>query len=538
MHALKKFTPFIYALSGGILLWAAWPVSALTILIFFAWVPLLWLEREAQNGKKFFGWLYLHMLIWNAATTWWIWYASDAGAAGAIIANSLIMCLPWMLMRFTRKQWGNMAGYTALIIFWVTFEYIHHNWELSWPWLTLGNVFALHPEWVQWYMFTGSTGGTVWVLISNVLVFAAIRAYRAEGRSVKYFRAAGSWILLLILPILISRIILGQEKSMVEASVAQAKKNVVIVQPNVDPWNEKFSSDVRSQIDRLISLSEEKTDANTSLVVWPETAIPYSLEERNIRNSELYAPVWSFLARHPFVNLVTGINSFKSYGHTPDSASNTARYDKESGVYYDEFNTAAFFDADTNINLYHKAKLVPGVETLPSFLGFMGKWFESLGGISGTLGRDTEQKVFVPWDHHYKAAPVICYESIYGDYITGYIRKGANILTIITNDGWWHDTPGYKQHMNYARLRAIETRTWIARSANTGISCFIDPLGNVLQPQAWDTQAAIRMNVPAENRVTFYAAHGDYLSRIAAITAAIILAMLAGNLIRKKLVRK
>ena len=129
------------------------------------------------------------------------------------------------------------------------------------------------------------------------------------------------------------------------------------------------------------------------------------------------------------------------------------------------------------IVLYHKAKLVPGVETLPSFLNFMGKWFEDFGGISGTLGRDSERKVFVPWDNHFKAAPIICYESIFGDYITEYVRKGANILTIITNDGWWGNTPGYKQHMNYARLRAIETRKWVARSANTGISCFIDPVG-------------------------------------------------------------
>jgi len=507
----------------------------MTMLIFFSWIPLLWLDEHIVKNRSFFALTYLHMFIWNAATTWWIWYASDAGAAGAIIANSLIMCLPWMLMRFTRKQWGAAAGYISLIFFWIAFEYIHHNWELSWPWLTLGNVFALHPEWVQWYAYTGSTGGTLWVLISNVLVYGAIRAYREGGRSRDYFRAAGSWIFLLAAPILISRMILDKEKKKVQASLTTATKNVIVVQPNVDPWNEKFSGSVQEQLSKLISLSEEKTDANTAMVVWPETAIPYSLEEKNIRSSELYQPVWSFLHRHPFVNLVTGINSFKSYGRIKDSATATSRYDAASGIYYDEFNTAAFFDSDTNINLYHKAKLVPGVETLPSFLGFMGKWFEQLGGISGTLGRDTEQKVFVPWDHHFKAAPIICYESIYGDYVTGYIRRGANILTIITNDGWWHDTPGYKQHMNYARLRAIETRTWVARSANTGISCFIDPLGNVIQPQPWNTSSAINMNIPAENRLTFYAEHGDYISRAAAVVAAILLVLLTGTFFYNKI---
>ena len=165
------------------------------------------------------------------------------------------------------------------------------------------------------------------------------------------------------------------------------------------------------------------------------------------------------------------------------------------------------------IELYHKAKLVPGVETLPSFLSFMGKWFEDFGGISGTLGRDSERKVFISRDNYYKAAPIICYESIYSDYITEYIRKGANILTIITNDGWWGNTPGYKQHMNYARLRAVETRKWIARSANTGISCFIDPLGNVIDPQPWDAAASIKLAVPVDSRQTFFVKHGDILSR-------------------------
>ena len=164
----------------------------------------------------------------------------------------------------------------------------------------------------------------------------------------------------------------------------------------------------------------------------------------------------------------------------------------------------------------------------------MGKWFEDLGGISGTLGRDSERKVFTGPDNHFKAAPVICYESIYSDYITEYIRKGANLLTIITNDGWWGNTPGYKQHMNYARLRAIETRKWIARSANTGISCFIDPLGNVIDPQPWDTPAAIKLDVPVDNRQTFFVKHGDMLSRATVVISILLIVINIGYWIKRK----
>ena len=308
--------------------------------------------------------------------------------------------------------------------------------------------------------------------------------------------------------------------------MASARKNVVIVQPNIDPYTEKFTGSIESQIQKLVVLSEKQIDKNTSLVVWPETAIPAQVWEDQIKTNFSYNPVWSFLHRHPFVSLLTGIDSYKNYGTDKKNAPNTARFEPTSQTYYDAFNTAAFFEEDTSIQLYHKAKLVPGVETLPSFLNFMGKWFEDFGGISGTLGRDSERKVFVPWDNHFKAAPIICYESIYSDYITEYVRKGANILTIITNDGWWRNTPGYKQHMNYARLRAIETRKWVARSANTGISCFIDPLGNVINPQPWDTEASIKMTIPIDNRQTFFVRNGDMLSRAATVVAILLLLLI------------
>jgi apolipoprotein N-acyltransferase len=474
------------------------------------------------------------MLVWNIATTWWVWNASLPGALGAFFANSLIMCIPWILFHFTKKNLGTWIGYGSMIIYWITYEYIHHNWELSWPWLTLGNAFATHPEWVQWYQYSGTTGGTLWVLITNILAYSVFKEFRGKERTKSYYITLAAFILAIIFPVISSFIIQSSEKRNVEASLEQVKKNIVIVQPNIDPYEEKFIADVETQIQKLIVLSEQQIDDHTSLVVWPETAIPISIEEDEIKYSKYYQPIWSFLHRHPFVNLVTGINSHKIYGTTKESATSTSRYVEQGGFYYDEFNTGAFFDADTTIELYHKGKLVPGVETLPSFLGFMGGVFDDLGGTSGTLGRGEERVVFAPWDNYYKIAPIICYESIYSDYITGYVRKGANLLTIITNDGWWKNTPGYRQHMNYGRLRAIETRKWVARSANTGISCFIDPLGNVIDPQPWDTEAAIKLYVPVDDRQTYFVKHGDVLSRAASLVCGALIILNLGVWIRRR----
>lgn len=535
---MKRYRELFISLAGSVLLWAAWPVSPFTFLIFLAWVPLLYVEDQVTNRKRFFALAYLHMFTWNILTTWWIWNASLPGAISAFLANSLIMCVPWLLFSFTKKYFGRWIGYGSLIIFWMAFEYLHLQWELSWPWLTLGNVFATNPAWIQWYQYSGTSGGTLWVLLVNIFIYALFTEYKAAGRTRMYYINAVSIVILLVLPILWSRSILRRETAIAAEDLKSTIRNVVIVQPNIDPWEEKFNGSIEEQVNRMITLSEQKIDRNTTLVLWPETAIPALVEEKNITGDRYYNAIWSFLKRHSDLTLVTGINSFKTYGTDKENASATARLDKYSGMYFDIFNTAASLDADSTIQLYHKAKLVPGVETLPSFLSFMGKWFEDLGGTSGELGRDSERKVFVPWDNYYKVAPVICYESIYGDYITDYVRKGANVLAILTNDGWWDDTPGYKQHMNYARLRAIETRKWVLRSANTGISCFIDPLGTVVNPQPWDTATSIRLDVPTNSRQTFFVQHGDILSRSMVAAAIAMLAMNLFILIRRIIVKR
>lgn len=536
---MRSYSNLFLTLAGAILLWAAWPVSSLTFLIFFALIPLLIVEGQTSSTKKFLWFAYLHMLLWNALTTWWIYNASAIGAAMAIFANSFVMCLPWLLMRVTKRKFGNLAGYISLLAFWLSFEYIHHNWELSWPWLTLGNVFAIQPAWVQWYQSTGTTGGSLWVLLCNVLCYLLLIEYRSSGRTLKYFSMMGALVVLLAVPILLSKNILNRQAEKIAASARGATKNVVVVQPNVDPYEEKFAAGTQeAQIQQLIALSEQKIDSNTSLVIWPETAVPVGVWEDEIATNAYYQLVWAFLKQHPQLSLLSGIDSYKNYGPDKKKATATARYNEEQKFYYDAFNSAAMLQPGGSYRVYHKAKLVPGVETLPSFLLWLGGVFDDFGGTSGTLGRDKERLALADAQHYYIAAPVICYESIYSDYITGYIRKGANLLTIMTNDGWWDNTPGYKQHMNYARLRAIETRRWVARSANTGISCFIDPTGMVYQPQPWDTAASIKMNIEPLQSQTFFVKHGDYLSRFFNIVSLIFLLILLVYTIKQRFIRQ
>lgn len=519
------------------MLFAAWPVSPLTFLIFAAFVPLLWLEQQATSRKKFFGWTYLTLVIWNGATTWWVLNSTLIGGIAAILANALLMCLPWIGFYNVKRKRGEKAGYAALILFWLTFEYIHLNWELSWPWLTLGNVFASHPGWVQWYELTGTSGGSLWVMVVNVLIFLLLRE---KIQNARWNPRHATWIgILLIVPLIASWLLTPLSAASRQASAPSAGQtshtpNIVLVQPNVDPWDEKFvAGKEQAQLQKLIRLSESLIDSNTALVVWPETAVPVQINEDEMKTNYFMAPVWDFLKRHPSINLLSGVEGFRFYNEqnkTPYSGKVP-----ESDKYSDSYNSAVLFDS-SHFQVYHKSKLVPGVETLPSFLKFMSPLFEKFGGTTGGYAKQAERTVLRSYNQTYQVAPAVCYESIYGEFMSTYVRNGADLIVVITNDGWWGNTPGYKQHENYARLRAIETRRWVARSANTGISCFIDPAGEVIDPQPWAQTAVIKKAIPVTRESqTFYVKYGDILSK-GAVAAAVLLVI--GSLIASLLSRR
>ena len=530
--------PVLLTVLSGVLLWLCWPTSPLTLLVFAGWIPLFWLEAQSTRLLRFWGLVYLSMLIWNGATTWWV-SNTPVPISGilAAVLNALIMTVPWIGFWKAKRKFGSLIGYTALVAYWLTFEYIHLNWELSWPWLTLGNVFASRPGWVQWYEWTGTSGGTLWVWVVNIVLFEALRGVAARrigtalpdgaalsGGTSDPLRTWGPLALLFLVPIFISVGINVYRAPL--SNVPATGPNIVVVQPNIDPYNEKFDfATAAQQMQQLISLSESQIDSSTAVVIWPETAIPFELNEANFNQARSLEPMRAFLRRHPSIELVTGLAGTADLPR--DTTTPAMRLDSATGRYYEDYNSAVETNAESEVEVYHKGKLVPGAEIIPYtwLFGFLEKLSLDMGGTSGTLGRSAVRTVFTNPHNGFKIAPIICYESIYSAYVTGYVRKGANVLAIITNDGWWGDTQGYRQHFQYARLRAIESRRWVCRSANTGISCFIDPLGKVYQPQPWNTATAIKMIVPSENTMTLYARLGDWIAILAVLWTICVLSM-------------
>lgn len=504
----------LLSLVSGFLLFAAWPVSPFTFLIFVAFIPLLWLER--QGSKRFFGWVYITMLTWNVAATWWVWNASAPGAIGAFLANSLLMCLPWMGFRAVRRRMGDTFGYASLIVFWLGFEYLHlQNWGLSWPWLTLGNVFAARTSWVQWYEYTGTSGGGLWVLVLNVLLFLLVWD-RVQKRKLVMRRVW--WALgVLVAPLVISLLLMPVRSSV---PVTPPTGNVVIIQPNIDPYEKISTGSFDAQLGKLLRLSESAVDSNTVLLVWPETALynDNGFIEARLKQNYFLNPLWDFLRRHPRLNLLTGV---ESVGIFKDKHSATAVPIPDTDEYVESYNSAVLMDSSGPIAVHHKSRLVPGAETLPPFLHILDPWFEKFGGTTAGYTGQADQTTLDETNHTYRIAPAVCFESIYGEYLSHYVRGGANILVVITNDGWWGNTPGYRQHESYARLRAIETRRWVVRSANTGVSCIIDPAGDVVVSRPWEEAAFIKGTVWPNISQTFYVRCGDCISKIALVLAAL-----------------
>jgi apolipoprotein N-acyltransferase len=507
----------ILALASAVILWLGWPIKPLGFFLFIGLVPILFLEKLIVEGEQhrapgytFFKYSYLAMLFWNLFTTWWVMHSTLPGGIAAVVLNALLQCMPLMAFYFTKKMLGRVVGYISFIVYWVAFEQFHLNWDLSWPWLTMGNGFASLTEWVQWYEYTGFLGGSVWVLLVNLLIFLAIERYPLQPVQVKKLLLP---LALVVLPIAVSYLMLANYTEQGEPT------EVVVVQPNIDPYKEKFSGhdnfipyDV--QLQRLISLSEELITPSTRFVVWPETALrtDNGFWEERIDSYPSIQQLRDFLERYPGLELVTGMDSYTFYGDNKD-ASPTVRHLEGFG-YYDSFNTGMHINTNNEIDLYHKSKLVPGVEKLPypHVFKFLGPLAIDLGGTVGSQGSQEHRSVFkyAP-QPNIAAAPVICYESIYGEYVSDYVRGGASLIFVITNDGWWSDSPGYKQHLQYAKLRAIETRRSIARSANTGISGFINQKGEITDRSEWWVEASLRQTILANNEMTFYTRNGEYI---------------------------
>ena len=569
---------WILVLLSAVLMSLPWLVPHCGFLALIGLVPLLSAERVAsQNGvKHFWIWHYSCFVLWNAFTTFWVCNATVGGGIFAVLANSLQMSLVFGLFRLSKKRLGGILPYLFLAFAWIAWErWYMVSSQISWPWLVLGNAFARSIRSIQWYEFTGTLGGSLWIWTAN-LAFFGLMVSILEGTWFRW-KAFAKWssaiatVLVFALPFAASAHIWHYFQEDSEGKVA-----VTIAQPNFDPY-EKFTSLTQQQqteillgqfeealaadgvlsethatlgtvrggtvsaanggAERSEAVSESSSAAARGwqgLLISPET-FTGDIWLNNVSGSPTWQAFQDFLKRHPNANLLFGASTYRFFAQR--SAPSILARESGSG-WTESYNTAFATDTSGRIEYFHKSKLVVGVEMTP-YPKFFVPIDNKLGGL---MGRCIGQKEISCL--HYKdcgaaagepseaaAASVpfgcaICYESVYPEYCTGYVRKGAKFMTIITNDAWWGDTPGYKQHASYASLRAIELRRDIARCGNTGISGIINQRGEFLSHSNWWQRETLSGEVNLSGRETLFVRYGDIVGRISTFAFLLLLAFL------------
>ncbi|MBE6202336.1 MAG: apolipoprotein N-acyltransferase [Rikenellaceae bacterium] len=504
----------ILVIISVILLSIGWlGLSGITLL--FALVPLMIISEHYSDSRRDFmrmmGWAAMTFLLWSIMTIWWVAIAHWSGPVTAGIVGTFWNLVAFMTYHYVSKRAPRALAYTLLATLWIATEYFYYSADvMTFPWLLLGHGFSNDIWAVQWYEYTGVFGGTLWAIASNISIFEAMRS----NTKVAKVRAT----IISIAPILISIAIYFMYNPSEERAMLS------VVQPNVACYEDKKIS--KEDIAELVA---ELPD-DTSCAILPESAlcyveeVPTPMDEKHIDG---YANAMKGLfGGRDDISMIVGQSTVRLYGD--NKATSTAR--KSEVGYIDYFNTAIHVDHNGAVkDIYHKAKLVIGVEAMPEFVSS----FVDLGGVSGQLGWGKEHDVFSV--DSMKIGPAICYEALYSDYFAGFVRKGANVMAVISNDGWWGDTPGHKRLFDFCRLRAIETRRSIARSANTGISGFISPRGDVVGDLLeWDERGTLTESVELRDDITMYVRYGDWIARISIFAAVLSLLYYVAYRVRRR----
>jgi len=496
---LKTFwyDKWLVSITAGILLGLSFPPFPLPFLLFPAWILLFRLLELSDTYREAALMGYVSFVIWNLITTYWLTMATVSGGIAAILANSAVMTLPFVLQRLFQQQLKTpwIIGFLQAAA-WVGYEFLHHLWDLAWPWLALGNAWSTAPSLVQYISLTGYLGISFWVLMVSAMFYQAFR----HSEELYSHTAIGLAVLLPVLSLIQYRTAEFESEKSIETAV---------VQPNFDTYLQYGGyGNSEKALEALFKLSDSVRTDSTRLVIWPENAMRTRIYNVKVDN-EVPNSAKEFMHRLAGAwdaTLITGAIYYEFY--PPEAAPPLAKGTPGQPFLY--YNSALSFYPDSTYTVYRKHNLVPVVERIP-FVHFL--YAADYFGWFDWIGEQGYGKGYLPTQFSVDgtATPaLVCYDSVFPTWVREYVENGSGLITIITNDGWWGDTSGHKQHYEYARLRAIEFRRWILRSANNGISGVINPLGNSEIKTRYWTRTAFRYDVPILTEQTFFARWGNW----------------------------
>jgi len=519
---------YIPAMISGLALTFCFPKANLSYLVFFALVPWLVSMGSMTSRESFYsgfitGFFYFITLIY-----WIVPTLHEYGGLHLALAVSTLILLcfylslypaifAYLLKRMGVNYW--IAPIAAACV-WSGLEYIRTYAFTGFSWGALGYSQYTNLLLIQIADFSGVYGVSFLIVLINYLL-ADLWLSLKKGLYKKH-----------IVPIVYTAIVFfgaifygNQKIDILNAQIENAQKPTLrLVQGNIKQnlkWSEEFKIQT---LEKYIHLSQRElkkdgTRIKPDLVIWPETALPfyYGLD-KNLSNQV------DQCVRALKTNFLIGSPAFERDGKLTKFYNRAYMLNRYSII----------------MGTYDKNHLVPFGEYVPfgDYLAFLGKLTAQAGDFS------TGDKTFKPlkFNEHtlkvthnlkvtHKTGVLICFEILFPSIASRFVKNGADILVTITNDAWFGHTSAPMQHFSIAVFRAVETRRTIARAANTGISGFIDPKGEILETTALFTDQIVTRQVPALNQISFYTKYGDIFA-ICSIIAICMLFMVKG--VKKK----
>ncbi|MBS1516522.1 MAG: apolipoprotein N-acyltransferase [Bacteroidetes bacterium] len=509
---------------SGIFYGLSFPPVNLHYLIFVSFAVQIFIVSRSQNLRSAFIRSYMIFFIASLTAVSWISLSGMrenadrfliAGGIFVLLVYPLFFVMPLIVFYKIKNRFKFRYGYLfSLILFpfiWTGFEYVSTIGQMNFPWLFAGNTLTYNPSKIQYAEITGVFGVSFWVCLVSVILYMlyfSIFEKKKSPFSAGNILLAAVLILIYFLPDLYN-----SEYSNGKNTSPSGSIKIGIIQPDVNPWIKwggKQNDLIEDYVSQILRLHNEHPDAG--LIILPETALPYYFRERYFDDKYLMLKNVCDSIKTP---ILIGTPDLEYYPDTADVPSD-AKIMRSTGKKYDTFNSAVLFEPGKEKDEYQKhrkIKLVIGSERMPyqEVLPFTKSLIEwGVGLSSWQIGRDTNN---FSLGNNVTFNTAICYESVYPEFFSRFVKKGADFCVIITNDGWWGSLFGTYQHNQFAVFRAIENRRWIARCANTGISDFISPYGEMFQQTKINEKAIIVRDIDLMNVETFYSQNGDLLAR-------------------------
>lgn len=488
---------------SGLMMALSFPPYPTRIFSLFALVPVFWyfLRREGAGHRKsgilkrgflvcyIFGVVFFGILLhWIAnvipdsnVTARWV---LAPGVSLLVLYLALYPGLFGLALAYLIKRYGRGALAAAAALFPLA-ELLRSSGELGFSWGLLSGALVKHPIAIQGLSIYGSYGLSFFIILVNVLLAAVLFSKQARIRLTCLF---------LFVLVILSHILFGSDRVGRYRDITRGiqRKNIAVVQPNVGldiKWKPEYKNKIFREIEKLTA---EAAANGAELVIFPETSAPISISRS--------ANYRAWLQMIPAGNGIELLIGFIDHTYVEG--------DMKS------YNGAGLFNSEGKLEArYHKVNLLPFGEKIP-----FSQYFPVLAKIEfGQANFTSGERKTIFNSEAGDFGVLICYESTFPDQSREYIMNGAGFLVNITNDGWFNSQRGPIQHSETAIARAVENGIYMLRSANTGVSMYIDPAGRVLRKLGLNEEGIIYCGIKEPDGLTFYTRHGNLVFYVLAV---------------------